>query len=122
MAQDENQISAQDKLNALNARTMTLYTAEKTTMTAFRSVMQAATRKGELSPALKELMAVAIAVAKGCEDCILFHVSEALKHGATRQQLVESLAVSIEMAGGPGTVYAAKALSLFDALQNGEQG
>jgi AhpD family alkylhydroperoxidase len=122
MSEKSENTGVQDKLNAINSRAMNLYATDKTTMTAFRGVMQAANRKGEISPAIKELMAVAIAVAKGCEDCILFHINEALKHGATRQQLVESLAVSIEMAGGPGTVYAAKALSLFDALQNGEQG
>jgi AhpD family alkylhydroperoxidase len=120
MTQDLTRNDVLKKLDTINTRTMALYAAEKPTMTAFRGVMQGATRKGELSPAVKELMAVAIAVAKGCEDCILFHINEATKHGATRQQLVESLSVSIEMAGGPGTVYAAKALTLFDALQNGE--
>ncbi|OKH86876.1 carboxymuconolactone decarboxylase family protein [Thalassospira sp. TSL5-1] len=120
MSENPDNTSVQDKLNAINSRAMSLFAADKTTMTAFRGVMQAANNKGEMSPAIKELMAVAIAVAKGCEDCILFHINEALKHGASRQQLVESLAVSIEMAGGPGTVYAAKALTIFDALQNGE--
>jgi AhpD family alkylhydroperoxidase len=59
---------------------------------------------------------VAIAVAKGCEDCIVYHAAAANKHGATREELAEMLAVSVEMAGGPGAVYAAKAVEIFDQL------
>jgi alkylhydroperoxidase/carboxymuconolactone decarboxylase family protein YurZ len=43
-------------------------------------------------------------------------VNEAKTHGASRDTLVEVLAVAIEMSGGPGTVYAAKALEAFDHL------
>jgi AhpD family alkylhydroperoxidase len=62
------------------------------------------------------LTAVAIAVAKGCEDCIVYHAAAAKKHGATREELCEMLSVAVEMAGGPGAVYAAKALEAFDQL------
>ena len=33
-----------------------------------------------------------------------------------REELAEMLAVSVEMAGGPGAVYAAKAIAYFDEL------
>jgi AhpD family alkylhydroperoxidase len=69
-----------------------------------------------ISPAVKELTAVAIAVATGCEDCIVYHTAAAKKHGASREELAEMLAVSVEMSGGPGAVYAAKALEAFDEL------
>jgi alkylhydroperoxidase/carboxymuconolactone decarboxylase family protein YurZ len=41
-------------------------------MSAFKGLSDAATRPGELTAKLKELTAVAIAVAKGCDDCIVF--------------------------------------------------
>ena len=108
--------NANEKLSAVNARLMDLFKAEKQTMMAFNGLTVAATREGTISARIKELTAVAIAVAKGCDDCILYHVAAARKHGASRAELAEMLAVSIEMAGGPGAVYAAKALQAFDEL------
>ena len=107
---------AKEKLDGVNARLMGLFKAEKQTMMAFNGLAQSATRAGKISPAVKELTAVAIAVAKGCEDCIVYHAAAAKKHGATREELCEMLAVSVEMAGGPGAIYAAKALEIFDQL------
>lgn len=108
---------AKDRLNAMNARAMALYKADGKTMTAFRGLMQAANRPGSISHGMKELIAMAVAIGRGCEDCITFHTSEAKAHGASRDELLEVLAVAIEMSGGPGTVYAAKALAVFDELQ-----
>lgn len=107
---------AREKLEAVNARLAGLFKAEKQTMMAFNGLTVAATRPGKISPAIKELTAVAIAVAGGCEDCIVYHLAAARKHGATREELAEMLAVSVEMAGGPGAVYAAKAIACFDEL------
>lgn len=108
--------TAKEKLEGVNARLMGLFKAEKQTMMAFNGLTVAATRAGKISPAIKELTAVAIATATGCEDCIIYHLAAAKKHGATREELAEMLAVSVEMAGGPGAVYAAKAIAYFDEL------
>ncbi len=104
------------KLGAVNKRLMGLFSADKTTLMAFRQLSEAAVRPGTLSTGTKELIAVALAVAKGCEDCIIYHIAEAKKKGASRPELIEVLAVAIEMSGGPGTVYAAKALEAYDGL------
>ena len=78
--------------------------------------MTEATKDGALPAKLKELIAVAIAVEKGCGDCTIFHVANAKKHGATREELSEALVVCIEMGGGPGAVYAARALAAYDEI------
>ena len=108
--------NAKEKLDQINGRLVLLFKAERQTMTAFKGLADAATRQGALSPAIKEMTAMAIAVATGCDDCIVYHTATARKHGATREEFVEMLAVAVEMAGGPGTVYAAKALEVFDEL------
>ena len=61
-------------------------------------------------------MTVAIAVACNCDDCIVYHTTEAKKHDADREILVEVVAVTIEMSSCPGTVYAAKVLAAYDSL------
>ncbi|EYD75532.1 putative carboxymuconolactone decarboxylase family protein [Rubellimicrobium mesophilum DSM 19309] len=78
---------------------------------------KAATAPGStFDAAQRELMAVAIAVSQGCEDCIVYHVAGAKRHGATEQGLIEALEVAVEMGGGPSVMYGAKALEAFKAL------
>ncbi|MFS8979042.1 carboxymuconolactone decarboxylase family protein [Cupriavidus necator] len=104
------------RLTQINQQFAALGKAQPGAMSAFQGLMKSATQEGSLPASVKELIAVALAVQKGCDDCVLFHTSQALRHGATREQLAEVLAVNIEMGGGPGAMYASKALSYFDAL------
>lgn len=107
---------AKERLTNLNARFGAYHRADRATLTAFRSLTEAAMRDGTVLPAMKELTALAIAVAKGCDDCIVYHAAAAIKHGATRDEAIEMLAIAVEMGGGPGAVYATKALQTFDEL------
>ncbi|WP_235803745.1 carboxymuconolactone decarboxylase family protein [Limosilactobacillus panis] len=44
------------------------------------------------------------------------HVQGAIKLGATRDEIVETINVAIMMGGGPSTVYGGKALACADQL------
>lgn len=105
-----------ERLADTNKRLMSLFKADQKTMMAFKGLSDTAVREERITTAMKETIAVAIAAARGCEDCILYHVNEAKSHGADRDTLIEVLAVTIEMSGGPGAVYAAKALDAYDHL------
>jgi AhpD family alkylhydroperoxidase len=105
-----------DKLTAAKGRMGAFAKAAPALMEGFVKVSRQATAAGRFSAAQKELIATAIAVAKGCEDCIVYHAAAAKKHGASREELAEMLAVAVEMSGGPGAVYAAKAVQIFDEL------
>lgn len=105
-----------ERLADTNKRLMGLFKADQKTMMAFKGLSDTAVREERITTAMKETIAVAIAAARGCEDCILYHVNEAKSHGADRDTLIEVLAVTIEMSGGPGAVYAAKALDAYDHL------
>lgn len=93
-----------------------LYKAAPEVMRSFQGLMSAVGKEGALSVKTKELMALAIAISTRCEGCIVFHVNNAMRHGANRQEVVETITVAIEMGGGPSTVYGAKALSAFDTF------
>ena len=43
-----------------------------------------------------------------------WHIHEALKSGATREQVVEAIEVGIEMGGGPASVSARFAMDVLD--------
>jgi AhpD family alkylhydroperoxidase len=83
------------------------------TYAAFRDIHKAAFADGALSPAVKELMAVAISVSDECEGCIAAHARGAARLGATEEQYAEMLSVTILMRGGPATIYAPKAWAAF---------
>lgn len=83
----------------------------------FAHLHKEATAPGTLAPKMKELIALGIAVAQRCENCIAFHVHDALKAGATRAEILEALGVAILMGGGPAAMYACEA---YEALQQFE--
>jgi AhpD family alkylhydroperoxidase len=83
-------------------------------MGGFARLHKKAVEDGVLSAKVKELMALAISIAVGCEGCLAYHTHDAIKVGATRAELLETIGVGVMMAGGPGTIYAAHALDAVD--------
>jgi AhpD family alkylhydroperoxidase len=79
----------------------------------FNALNRAATADGELSAAMKEIIALVMGVAHMCDGCVAAHARMAARRGATKQQVAEALGVAIFMMGGPGSVYAAKAWDAF---------
>lgn len=84
------------------------------TMQAFSALAGAATKAGALDQKTKELLAVAIAIAVRCDGCIAFHTKAALRFGATREELMETVAMSIYMGGGPSLIYGTQAIEAYD--------
>ena len=83
-------------------------------MKAFREMGAAAHDGGALDPKTKELLAVAISVAVRCDPCITYHVEGARKHGASREEIAETLGLAVYMGAGPSAMYAAQALEAYD--------
>ncbi len=90
----------------------------------FGALHQAAFADGALPTAVKELIAVAIAVTDGCDGCIASHAQAAVRAGASRQQAAEAIGVTFLMKGGPATIYGPRAYDAFlefaDAYEAGE--
>jgi AhpD family alkylhydroperoxidase len=80
----------------------------------YGELSSAAMAPGELSSAMKELVAMAISITRECDGCIVAHTRGAAREGATRQQVAEAIGVAISMNGGPGTVWGPRALRSFD--------
>jgi AhpD family alkylhydroperoxidase len=84
------------------------------TMQAFSALAKAALADGALDTRTKELIAIAISIALRCDGCIAFHVKAARRAGASRDEMLETIAMAIYMGGGPSMVYGAEALQAFD--------
>ena len=86
-------------------------------MKAFAGIAQAATASKALDAKTKELIALGIAVAVRCDDCIAFHVKAAVDKGATRDEVSETLGMAIYMGAGPSVMYASHALEAFTQFE-----
>ena len=83
-------------------------------MKHFSGMAAAATAGGALDSKTKELLAIAIAVAIRCDGCIAFHAKAAMQHGASREEIMETMGLAIYMGAGPSLMYAAQAVEAFD--------
>ena len=81
---------------------------------AYGALSKTAQTPGALDGKTKELIALAISVATRCEGCISYHARGAVRTGASRQEVAEMLAVTLQMGGGPAMVNAADALRAYD--------
>lgn len=75
---------------------------------------------GALSRKEKELISLAIAVAKSCVWCVRNHVAHALDQGASVEQIIEAAAMAVQMDGGPSVAKLRHlALKAIEEYENG---
>ena len=77
---------------------------------AFFGLLKSAYKPGSLDLKTKELISVAIGCYNRCDYCIVYHVSEAMKAGATRAEIIEAGMVSVAFGGGPSMAYVVTSL------------
>ncbi len=86
------------------------------TYKSFLELEEKAFCDGVLDKKTKELMALSISIVTKCEPCMEWHLDQAMKAGATDEQIYETIDVAIEMGGGQAGAYARfvlKALEYF---------
>ncbi len=87
-------------------------------MAGFAELHTAAMADGALNTKTKELIALGIAIAVRCDGCISYHVHDAIAAGAARDEIVETIGISVLMGGGPAMVYGAEALDALDQFES----
>ncbi|KAA5605502.1 carboxymuconolactone decarboxylase family protein [Roseospira marina] len=80
----------------------------------FSKMAAGASKDGALEAKTKELIALAIGIAIRCDGCIAFHTRSAIKYGATREEVLETISTAMYMGGGPSSVYGSLALEAYD--------
>lgn len=83
-------------------------------MKGFSDLRAEALKDGALSAKAKTLIAVALSVSVRCDACVAAHVQNAIKAGATREEVAEAVGVAVMMGGGPSSIYAANVLEAYD--------
>ncbi len=105
-----------DLIEDLNAAITALRAGAPEPMRAFSGLAREALKPGALDTKTKELIATAISVAVRCDGCIGFHAKAAIRAGASRAEMLETLSMAIYMGAGPSMIYASEALRAFDEL------
>lgn len=91
-----------------------LGSAQPDVMKAFSSLHKAGAAPGALDNKTKELMCLAISIVVRCDDCIAYHIHDAMGAGATREEISDAIGVAILMGGGPSMIYATHAIEAVD--------
>lgn len=89
---------------------------------AFQAFSQQVFVDGALPAKTKQLIAVAVAHVTQCPYCIRGHTKAALRHGATRQELMEAIWVAAEMRAGGAYAHTAISLTAMDEAESPHSG
>jgi len=73
-------------------------------------------KDGALSPKIKRLIAMGIALSNGCTGCILAQTSYAIEAGATKDEVLEACAVAMSIGGTMAFAESLRVVKLLDEL------
>jgi AhpD family alkylhydroperoxidase len=103
-----------DQLDQVTTLTRRLTKDYPTETRAFLGFLQKAEEGKALDMRIKELINVGLAVGAQCEWCIAFHVKQAIKAGASRDEMIEAGFMAVVMHGGPAYMYMTPLLEAVD--------
>lgn len=86
-------------------------------MDGFQAFDEASKAHGALDDKTRELISLAVAATTRCDTCVAIHAKAAADAGATREELVDTLAVAIGLNAGAALVYSSHILEAFDTLK-----
>lgn len=109
MADEKEELRMKDLMEAIKKErgclpAVWMYAAEKDIdfMEAYVNLYNTGQKAGKVLPVkTKELIVIALLAFRGRESGVYEHMKKALKHGATKQEIIEALEASIIPGGGP---------------------
>jgi AhpD family alkylhydroperoxidase len=117
MSEATAKTSYTEKMKHIRSYTSKFSSTLPDVMKSFYALSKASSAPGVLDSKTKELIALAISVAIHCDDCIAFHTHSALKAGATKEEILETLGVTVFMGGGPALMYTTHVMAAVEELQ-----
>ena len=88
-------------------------------MKRFFAIDHDAYENGALPKATKELLGLVASTVLRCDDCIHYHIAEAISVGVTVEQVTEALGIAL-VAGGSITIpHVRRAFEILDSVDEG---
>lgn len=85
------------------------------TLAGYQTLSNAGKKTDMLDAKTRELIALAVSVTTRCDGCITVHSAEALKQGASHEEIAEALGVAVALNAGAAMVYSARVLDAVKA-------
>jgi AhpD family alkylhydroperoxidase len=86
------------------------------TVKGYQTLSATGQKTNLLGPKVRELISLAVAVSVRCDGCITVHTEAAARHGASREEIAEALAVATAVNAGAALVYSARVLDAFEQV------
>ena len=86
----------------------------------YRDLSESGKVTGLLSGKVRELIALAVAVTRQCDGCIVTHTDAAVKNGATKEEIVEALSVAVAVNAGAALIYSSRVIDAYNAKTTNE--
>ena len=86
------------------------------TIKGHQTLSTAGQKTNLLGPKIRELISLAVAVTARCDGCITVHAEAAARHGASREEIAEALAVATAVNAGAALVYSARVLDAYEQV------
>jgi len=84
---------------------------------AFRNFSKLVFKEGALPEKTKQLIAVAVAHVTQCPYCIRGHTAQAMRKGASKEEIMEAIWVAAEMRAGAAYAHSAIALDEMETKE-----
>ncbi|MBN3968765.1 MULTISPECIES: carboxymuconolactone decarboxylase family protein [Pseudomonas] len=84
---------------------------------AYMALAEASSENNVLDAKTRELISIAVAVTTRCDGCIGAHTDEAIKAGASREEIAATLATAVQMNAGAAYIYSLRTLEAYDTLK-----
>lgn len=81
----------------------------------YRELSNAGNATNLLGGKVRELIALAVAVTRQCDGCIITHTDAAIKQGATKEEIVEALSVAVAVNAGAALIFSSRVMDAFNA-------
>jgi AhpD family alkylhydroperoxidase len=101
--------------NELGTRIGEIAKLSPDTIKGYQTLSGAGAKTNHLDAKTRELIALAVSVTTRCDGCITVHTAEALKHGASREEIAEALGVAVALNAGAALVYSARVMDATEA-------
>lgn len=88
---------------------------------AWRNFSRTVFKEGALPEKTKQLIAVAVAHVTQCPYCIRSHTKQALRKGASKQEIMEAVWVAAEMRAGAGYTHSIIAMDEMNRAENADK-
>jgi len=106
-----------DERERLNAKVLA---AGNLTVKRFFALDTQAYAPGALDAKTKELLGLASSAVLRCDDCILYHIIRCVEEGATDDEILEALSISLLVGGSIVIPHLRRAIDRLDELRVAE--